>query len=125
MEKDNKTTKKLKSIFWFSIYAIPFILLIYYGVFIFRNNQITDLLSNISEFVEDLADTTFITQCNGLFSRVLDNVLYSAFNLRNDFTYIICALINWYILTTLIHLVVDLLLFIPNVCKELLTKFTK
>lgn len=106
------------SIVWYVIYFLP---LVCYLAFIFIQ---PGSLSNISP-------VSFVNFCNDIgFSVITDNIiyntLYAIFGVNGIIPFIeysgIYIILSWFVATFLMHILIDLLLFIPRWAHDFMSK---
>lgn len=131
MEKTNKFSKKLISIFWFIIYMIPLIIFLGYfivnirngGEFIQSNAYGANIYILFENFTEDTLDFLNDSVITITLNKFINIFIENTFTLSNNaIIKFISSTLAWYIITMLIHIIVDFILILPNICKKLFRK---
>lgn len=106
------------SLFWYLIYSIPL-----FAIFSYIKNINTGIeLPVLSEYFSSLG-LGFVS--DNLVVNTLTSLFGSAGSLPLFSTDIIFIIVGWFICTFLVHLAVDILLFIPRFAHKFMSKATQ
>lgn len=130
MEKKNKFAKNLTNFFWGILYSMPLMFLIVgFIMFYYRNPQSSVDYNLVSNFIKSMCLDSSLQVIGNLFNDYLGSTLKVVLALsdkplvlQNYWLYSLQIILNWYVLVSLFHLLIDLVLFLPNVTRSILKK---
>lgn len=124
MNDNKKWYYKLTTIFWWVVAIMPILLVL--GQFIFstinRNStgyDFDNILSVATTYFDDYVNSNGVL--SDLYS-MFDNLIIDIFGLNGNFAYLMCFILSWFIITHILHLVVDLILLLPKVCQKFIER---
>lgn len=130
MEKATRFKKKILSIFWVVLYSLPLLFLVLsFFVFYFRSNVTNISFDLVSNYFSEFALTSYFTNIGLLFNDYLGGFLKiflslsdTPYQLNNYYLFTLEIIVNWYILVKMVHIIVDMILFLPNLVLKVFEK---
>ena len=126
--ESKKLSKKLNTIFWYVLYTLPLVLLFFYLVSCcFAINQTGETISfesfsymSYSFVIDGFVDTLWFP----IFNAVSNLAITLGFNVDSYGLSFLCIILCWFIQTNFLHVLVDVLLFIPRLFHNIMERWS-